>query len=116
MSTVVVSASALPVSRVSRWASSSLRSRRISTARRRMRERSMAVIAAHTFWPSAALCTARSTSAWLATCTSAIPSPVAGFTDLKVLPLVASTRWPWKYSCWTGRVVMGAYSLEGGGC
>src|SRR5471030_2105447 len=69
MSTYLVSENDLPVSNVSSAASSSLRSRRISTARRRMRERSMAVMAAQIFWPFSALTTARSTSSFVARCT-----------------------------------------------
>ena len=63
----------------------------MSTALRRMRERCMAVIAAHTFWPSVALATASSTSALLARCTRASTSPVAGLMLSKVSPLLAVT-------------------------
>src|SRR3990167_5634857 len=48
----------------------------MSTALRRMRERCMAVIAAQTFCPAAALLTASSTSAWLARCRVARTSSV----------------------------------------
>ena len=63
MSTVEVSLNAFPVSSVSRRANSSLRARKISTARRKIRARSTAVLAAHSRCPCTALCTAASTSA-----------------------------------------------------
>ncbi len=51
----------------------------------------MAVIAAHTFCPSTALCTARSTSSLEARWTLASTSPLAGLMVSKVAPLLAST-------------------------
>jgi hypothetical protein len=56
-----------------------------------MRERCIAVIAAQTFCPAVALATARSTSSWLARCTLASTSPLAGLMLSKVAPLVEST-------------------------
>jgi len=94
MSTVEVSEIGLPVSCVSNFASSSLRSRRSATARLRTRERSTGANFAHTRWPRCALSMAAATSLAEDMPTRAMTSPVAGFTSSSQPSPVAVVRFP----------------------
>ena len=84
----------LPISAVTIWASSSRCPSKISAALRRMPQRSLRVIAAHSFLPSWAASSARSTSSFVAKGAHPKTSPVAGLVDSLVAPSLAGTHSP----------------------
>ena len=85
-STTKASCSGLPQSCTSKAASSALRLRSKSAARRKMRPRSVPVMADQTSNPRCAAATAASTSAASASRSWAKTKPVAGFTEVNAAP------------------------------